>query len=87
MCASVILLQALWRDLKADETRAGLVRKCIRLLDAENRGVLVKPFPCVLSCTHDLSLACKDAEVKPPAAPPADPPAEGGAPSAKKPRK
>ena len=63
LSGSVTLMQALWRDLKTGETRISLVRKCIRALDPEARGPLMKPFACMSACMHDLAAVAPDAEV------------------------
>jgi hypothetical protein len=63
MAASVTLIQALWRDLKPSEDRVQLIRKCIRALDPDIRGPLVKPFACVQSAMHDVKAVAVDARL------------------------
>jgi hypothetical protein len=80
--ASATLLQSFWRQLREGEVREQLVRKCVRAMNPDFRGPLMRPFVCVSAAASE---ACStdggDTAVPQAAAPPifpstsAEPPA------------
>lgn len=62
LSASVTLMQAFWKTMKEGEARTQLIRRTVRALAPETRGPLIKAYPCVSGCIHDVSSVIDDGE-------------------------
>ncbi|CAK0878035.1 unnamed protein product, partial [Prorocentrum cordatum] len=65
LAASSTMMQSFWRPLKPEESRTTLVRRCVRALNPDVRGVLMKPHACVQQACSNLSAVTDDADDKP----------------------
>ena len=81
LSASATMLVAFWRELRPGEERQGLIVKCVRALNPQFRGPLMRAHACVNACIDNVGQV---ADMNPAPAAPSEPAAEASEPAAKK---